>query len=1269
MKVGAGLMAFFVACAAQAGDLGFSNPGALTLPDRDAPGFPSANAGVEPREGFVTPPHGYGEVPFWWWTGDPLDRERLLWQLEQLHAVGCPGVQINYAHDPSMTTYAVEPPIFSDAWWETFRWMAAECRKRNMGIGLSGYTIDWPARENLFRQIGITDGSLRGASLAMKQQTAEAGKALTWPLPEGAVSVVAFRRDGERLVGDSLMDLGAAAKSGTLEWTPAEGSWQVFAVYPEVKPFSVDPMSVESGKKTIERFFQPFAEHCPGDAAKALNYFFQDELNFGIEGWLWNGRFAEEFRARKGYDVVPLLPALFADIGPMTPKVRLDYSDVMVALEEECYFRPIFEWHWQRGLIYACDSGGRGQDPLEFGDYFRAVRWYTAPGHDTPGGRADLRKNKVSSSIAHLYQRPRVWLEGYHSLGWHATPATIFDSSCRNFLYGANLLNLHGLYYTTHGSFWEWAPPCYHFRMPYWEHMAAFFKYFERLSYLLSQGVHKCDAAVLYPVAPMEAGMGGEEARELAFQTGCDLFEKHGIDFDFIDFESLARADIEERQLCVSGETYRVLVLPHMRALRASTLQKALEFQRAGGMVLAIGALPEASDRAGGHDAELDAAVKELFGMTAAEQAAGAKAEAQKSGAGGVGFAGATAAELAAIIDGAVPRDFIPEGPAQVLHRRISDFDVFMVMGAAKGSRCFFRATGRVELWDPWTGSMAPLYTYTQADGGTYVRMPLDADDAQIIVIMPGVDKMTVAQCDLDEVAGVEEKDGAVQVMGYAAEPGAKSAEVVVAGKTVTLRGEALAAPAPLTVTGPWECEIKPVMDNRWGDFRLPAVDAVIGPEARQFAYKEETAPEPGWQAPDVDDSQWRRETHGFGQRFWKLGPVPADADLEKKLARLTEIEPGKAVRIDGKEYHWEPYAYSARWGVEGDPGPQGHHGLKELVSDDFIALGKPDYTGIEMEYLPEMENGRYYLWTTAVAPAGGEAQIRCGAMAPGAAYVNGKALEPGAQTVALENGNNTLLLRYDKPGRTHFVLETPAAAASEDKTPLAMSWYDKRGVLLYDANPEQARPAGWYRFVSPPGLRAMRFAAYGDVQAWADGVPVRVTPGEAASHGARMYEAVIGNPNARAVVVALRIEQVCGCYGGAAIPEPIRLECGPGEIETGDWAKAGALAHYSGGMWYRKTITLSEEQARGRVVLNLGKVVATAEVHVNGAKAGLRLTPPWSVDISEQAKPGENRIEILVYNTLANHYGTIPTHYGGKRDSGLIGPVTIETSRAVVLQ
>jgi hypothetical protein len=71
--------------------------------------------------------------------------------------------------------------------------------------------------------------------------------------------------------------------------------------------------------------------------------------------------------------------------------------------------------------------------------------------------------------------------------------------------------------------------------------------------------------------------------------------------------------------------------------------------------------------------------------------------------------------------------------------------------------------------------------------------------------------------------------------------------------------------------------------------------------------------------------------------------------------------------------------------------------------------------------------------------------------------------------------------------------------------------------------------------------------------------------------------------------------------------------------------------------------------------------VVASAEVHVNGKLAGVKLAPPWTVNISNFVKPGDNRIEVLVYNTLANHYQTIPTRYRGSPVSGLIGPVALE--------
>ena len=79
---------------------------------------------------------------------------------------------------------------------------------------------------------------------------------------------------------------------------------------------------------------------------------------------------------------------------------------------------------------------------------------------------------------------------------------------------------------------------------------------------------------------------------------------------------------------------------------------------------------------------------------------------------------------------------------------------------------------------------------------------------------------------------------------------------------------------------------------------------------------------------------------------------------------------------------------------------------------------------------------------------------------------------------------------------------------------------------------------------------------------------------------------------------------------------------------------------------------------------LDLGEVAASAEVRVNGKVAGILAAPPWKIDVSGFVKSGENRIEVLVCNTLANHYVTIPTHYRGATVSGLLGPVVIGISK-----
>jgi hypothetical protein len=93
-------------------------------------------------------------------------------------------------------------------------------------------------------------------------------------------------------------------------------------------------MHPDSGRLYAENFFGQFENRFPGEAGRGLNFFFSDELNFNVSGHLWNDSFAEEFRRRKGYDILTELPSLFADCGSRTTKVRLDYSDVMVVVSE-----------------------------------------------------------------------------------------------------------------------------------------------------------------------------------------------------------------------------------------------------------------------------------------------------------------------------------------------------------------------------------------------------------------------------------------------------------------------------------------------------------------------------------------------------------------------------------------------------------------------------------------------------------------------------------------------------------------------------------------------------------------------------------------------------------------------------------------------------------------------------------------------------------------------------------------------------------------------
>lgn len=1053
-----------------------------------------ASAGL--RESFATPPPGYGEVPFWWWGGEKLDKGRIREQLRELHAKGVSGTQINYSHLRLMgwPTAPHEPEIFSDAWWDIFVDAVVASDELGMGIGVSGYTIDWPGNDNLFGKLGISAPETRGRVLEAR--------------------------------ADPSAPYGLSVK-------------------PVVRDNTLDPLNPESARRVIARWFEPFLAHVPEEHHKALNYFFQDELRLSGDKHVWRDDFPEEFEKRKGYDVVPKLAALFKDIGPETYKIRIDYNDVMVALTEERYFKPIYDWHASRGMIYACDPALRGYDPCEFGDYMRAMKWYTAPGFDTPGTSADVVKNKVGSSISHLYGRPRVWLEGYHSQGWQASTATIFDSTVHNYVYGANLFNLHGFYYSTYGGWWEWAPPCYHFHQPYWACMDATLKYFERLSYLLTRGDHVCDIAVVMPQETVVA----DEARA---QKGVKIFHElirklvctRTRDLDVLNAEKIAEAEVKDGCLRVAGESYRVVVLPDMFVLRDTTRAKLDAFEKTGGTVIRQNEMPT--------DADLD--------------------------------------RMAAAV--ATP-DVVGPAGIKTLHRRTPEFDFYYLVDLDAPAEVSFRATGTPERWDPWTGKTEPLAAVRVADGITTLAL--------------------------------EGRKGMPHVIAF---DRTKTARVAPAAKKTL-------APRVKVLDGLWDFSLVPTLDNTWGDYRRPAEKgAMIGAELR----------------------------------FLK------NSDTGEEVA--AEYGPQWFETTDGKT---NLVSYSRRYGVFGKPVFQNcHHGLRKEVGNAFFILGdwndnvsdvivpegaKPARRSFfTYVYADRAKRARVHAEGVAPAPvwepwSGIDQRNPSPAPAPVVLRVGGRDVQAG-DIVALEKGYTPVEAAYEAFGRAIVYLSdadlwpgTPGELASR------LSCYD-----VFPTDPYAgARDVARYEVTVPAGTDRIRLELNGSVS-------------DAKIDGEWTY---LGFPwkycdilprtrdrGTQPHTVVFTVSASAGYGGGNVFRSPPIVEISKGAMALGDWARLDALKCYSGGACYAKRVVLTAAEAESkRALLDLGGVGAAARVRVNAGEERVLVTPPWETDVSGRLVAGTNTVEVTVYNTLNNHYQSIPTRYKTSTDaapSGLLGPVRL---------
>ncbi|MFK7932537.1 MAG: glycosylhydrolase-like jelly roll fold domain-containing protein, partial [Saprospiraceae bacterium] len=82
------------------------------------------------------------------------------------------------------------------------------------------------------------------------------------------------------------------------------------------------------------------------------------------------------------------------------------------------------------------------------------------------------------------------------------------------------------------------------------------------------------------------------------------------------------------------------------------------------------------------------------------------------------------------------------------------------------------------------------------------------------------------------------------------------------------------------------------------------------------------------------------------------------------------------------------------------------------------------------------------------------------------------------------------------------------------------------------------------------------------------------------------------------------------------------------------------AIKYFAGTAAYRKNINLSKDLIRPNlnVTLDLGTVHIVDEVRLNGKEVATLWMPPFTVDITDFIKMGNNELAILVTNQWSNH-------------------------------
>jgi alpha-L-rhamnosidase/Glycosyl hydrolases family 28 len=654
------------------------------------------------RRELADPPDDARPMVRWWWFGPAVTRARLEREMALMKQAGFGGFEVQPTYPLALDGQIpglVNLRFLSPEFLNMLGFVAAKAKDLGLRMDLtmgSGWSYGGPT-------ITLADA----AGCIRVQRLPRAGAATTQPAPrlrEGDVVL-------DTVFSPTQVTYYIASHTGMKVKRPAFGA----------DGWVVDHQTAAAVEKFIRSVAEPEIAACDPNPPYAI---FCDSLeSYGED---WTEHFLTEFQRRRGYDLRPLLPALFGDFGPKTLEIRHDWGKTLTELFNDYFAARMQQFaavHHTRFRIQAYGTPSAGL--------------YSCLHSDLPEGEGfqwhNYRATRYAASACHLMGIPVCSSETFtwiHSPVFRATPLDIKGEANLHFLQGVNQIICHGWPYTAEGvGFPGWsfyAAGVFDDQNPWSIVMPDVTRYLQRVSFILRQGTPANDVALYLAnddawanFTPGRVSLSDEVGRRLGNQIVGAILDA-GYNLDFFDDGMLdARGRVEGGSLAFGHTRYRIVILAGVQRIPLSTMRKLEEFSRRGGLLVATRSLPSIVPgyRAADEDqAALHAIVGRLFDGPRAP---------------GLFVAGEN--DLAGALAKGRARPsvrFSPPSPEIGFVRRHTDGgEIFFVANTGNQTRSV-QADFRIESvcvqrLDPMTGRISPVPILQHPEGYTRISLEL----------------------------------------------------------------------------------------------------------------------------------------------------------------------------------------------------------------------------------------------------------------------------------------------------------------------------------------------------------------------------------------------------------------------------------------------------------------------------------------------------------------------------------------------------------------